>query len=125
MDLIQLQRRLSSYRTQKGQCRNIPPELLVDILRTWEGWTGTNKEFYTGLGLTMKQFGPLLQAARKAVRDGLVEPNAEQAFTELTSVAPIAERGITHSGIELYWDEQRVIRFFSAQQLVEFLKLVA
>ena len=50
MDLTILKKRLSTYRTEGDQYRNVSDELLIDILRTWERWTGKAKSFMRAWG---------------------------------------------------------------------------
>ena len=50
MDMEILKKRISSYRTPKGRLTRVPDELLVDILKAWEQWTGPGSAFYSALG---------------------------------------------------------------------------
>jgi len=124
MDLIVLKKKLSAYQTKSGKFTRINNEVLVELLRSWEQWTGTAKQLATELGMTRKQLAPLIGKAKKVMRDG---NQATESFKELTGlelpgiVGPVGLNGY----IELVWDGQRVIRFSTPQQLAEFLRLVA
>lgn len=124
MDLTILKKKLSSYKTDKGQLRGLSDELLLELLRAWEHWTGTQKQFARELGLYRQQIAPLMGKAKKILRSGAyVEPD----FHEIThNVAPDLSLSTGSScPIELLWESQKVIRFTTVQQLAEFLRLVA
>jgi hypothetical protein len=102
--------------------KNVSDELLVDLLRSWEQWTGEGKTFYTEIGVSGEQCGPLLSRAKKLVRSGKY---AESEFKEVKVVPdapPLSSCGCT---IELAWDQGKVIRFSAVDQLVDFLKKAA
>ena len=46
-----LKKRLSTFKNDKGAIRGVSDELIMDILKTWEQWTGSAKSFYQSLGL--------------------------------------------------------------------------
>ena len=52
MDNITLKKKLSSYISDKGYLKNVPEDILYEILIAWENWTGSSKEFYASLGFT-------------------------------------------------------------------------
>jgi len=57
MDSVVLKKRLSTFRSKTGQLRGISDDLVVDLLRAWESWSGSSKEFYQSLGIS-KYLGP-------------------------------------------------------------------
>lgn len=69
MDLAILKKRLSSFRTEGGYIRGVSNELLIDILRAWETWTGKAKEFYTSLGLSSQQMATLIQKGKRISKE--------------------------------------------------------
>mgnify|MGYP001618767665 FL=1 len=118
---IVLKKRLSSFRTDKGRLTRISDDLLVDILRAWESWTGTAKEFCIGLGLNKDQIGPMIKKAKKLVKSGAY---GSGEFKEIKLEGLV---GAPCSGlpIEISWDKGKVIRFSQVETLVDFLKKVA
>ena len=126
MDLTVLSKKISSYRTPKGQIRNLPDELLGEILNAWEQWTGVPAAFYKALGADHRKMGALMGRAKQLKRDGvfdglnfteiIVEDN-EQVSSPLSS-------SIGGCGIELVWKDN-IIRFGSSELLVDFLKKAA
>ena len=90
-------------------------ELLVDILRAWETWPGTSKEFYQSLGTSKAQMAVLMGKAKKARREGHYP--AEE-FKEIQ----VAGAGNGSYGMEVLWEGGRVIRFSKVDALVEFLQ---
>lgn len=125
MDLEILKKRLSSYRTPKGRLTRVPDELLVDILRAWEQWTGPASGFYSSLGADHRKMAGLIGRAKKLKREGFFP---EEAFKEIKveggvgSASPIVTGPC--QGIEIFWDQGRVIRFNQVDLLVEFLRSV-
>ena len=115
-----LKKRLSSYRTPKGRLTRVPDELLVDILLAWEQWTGPGTGFYSALGADHRKMAGLIGRAKKLRREGFFP---EEAFKEIKvsdSVQPSALGPC--QGIEISWDNGKLIRFNQVDQLVEFLK---
>ena len=126
MDVEILKKRISSYRTPKGRLTRVPDELLVDILRAWEQWTGPGSGFYSALGADHRKMAGLIGRAKKLKREGVFP---EEAFKEIKieeSPGNLASqvRGPCQ-GIEIAWDGGKLIRFQQVDQLVEFLKKVA
>jgi len=117
MDLMVLKKRLSSFRTQGGSLTKVNGDLLVDILRAWEVWTGSSKEFYKALGLTRHQLGTFIREGKKTAKKGNYGTGE---FKELK-----LDVGQPAMPIEVNWDKGKVIRFSQVEQLVDFLKKVA
>lgn len=119
-----LKKRLSSYRTPKGRLTRVPDELLVDILLAWEQWTGPASGFYSALGADHRKMAGLIGRAKKLKREGFFP---EEAFKEIKiegSAGAVSVAGPCQ-GIEIAWDQGKVIRFNQVDLLVEFLKKVA
>lgn len=121
MDNIVLKKRLSTFRTDKGILKNVSDELLMDTLRSWESWPGTLKDFYSSIGVSSKQMAKLMGRAKKLKREGVFP---EEAFKEI-KMESSSLTGQPCIGIELSWDQGKVIRFAEVSQLVDFLKKVA
>jgi hypothetical protein len=120
MDNTILKKRLSTFRTSKGKLVNVSDELLVDILRAWESWPGTLKEFYQTIGASKQQMAVLMGKAKKLGREGRY---AEGEFKEVQVETPIASS--SSFGIELCIEGGKLVRFSAVDSLVEFLKKVA
>jgi hypothetical protein len=128
MDLMILKKKLSSYRTEKGQLRGMNDEILLELLRAWENWTGSFKQLAKELGLTRKQLAPLVGKAKKILREhGGPVGNEFQEITQniVEGFQPSGAPPKGHYQVELVWETHRIIRFTSVQQLAEFLSLVA
>ena len=113
MELSILRKRLSTFRSSKGKIRSVSDELLVDLLRAWEIWPGTSKEFYQSLGSSKTQMAALIGKAKKVSRDYPTEEFKE-----------IHVDGVSNGsyGMEIMWEGGRVIRFSKVEQLLEFLQ---
>jgi hypothetical protein len=122
MDLTVLKKRLSSFKTDGGHLTKVNDDLLVDILRAWESWTGDSKAFYRGLGLTRYQIGTFIKRGKKLSKSGNY---GSGEFKELKLDSLVGPGGAMTGPIEVSWDQGKVIRFSQVEQLVDFLKKVA
>lgn len=120
MDNIVLKKRLSSFRTGKGSLTKISDDLLVDILRAWEAWTGSPKDFCQSLGVTSQQLGVVIKKGRKLSKRGHY---GSGEFKEIKLDGLVSAPSTMP--IEVGWDKGRVIRFSQVDELVDFLKKVA
>src|SRR5690606_20822751 len=111
----------STYESEGGRIRNVPPEVLSEVLRAWENWPGTSKEFYTAIGVSQKQMAVLIGKAKKLKREGYF-PAEEFEAVGVVGGGSSPTGGSPCSGIELSWSEGRVIRFPEVDSLIEFLK---
>ena len=122
MDLEVLKKKLSTYRNSRGQVRNVSDELLMEVLSSWEEWSGPAKGFYASIGVSQTGMASMIGKAKKLKREGHfpVEEFKEVKITEFgnAGLPPC-------SGIELSWDNGKLIRFAQVEQLVDFLKKVA
>ena len=123
MDNTVLKKKLSTYRSPKGSIVRVPPEVLYELLKAWESWTGTLSEFYTGIGVSQRQAAGLLGKAKRISREGGF-PASEFSEIKLDGLTPSSPHSLT-SGIELSWDNGKLIRFPQVDQLVDFLKKAA
>ena len=123
MDNAILRKRLSTFKSNKGNLIKVSDDLLFDIIRTWESWTGTSTELARELGLNVKQLGFIVSKAKKLQREGKFESDFKEIKVE---GAPEAQ-GFQGApcGIELAWESGKIIRFSQVEQLVDFLKKVA
>ena len=125
MDNVTLKKKLSTYVSEKGQLRNVGDDLLCEVLRGWEEWPGTAKDFYKSIGFSQRQMAKLLGKAKKLKREGYF---GSEAFKEV-KVEGDGEVEASPAGqasgcqlIELEWEQGKVIRFPRVKQLLEFLK---
>lgn len=119
MDLVILKKRLSSFRTAGGSLTKVNGDLLVDILRAWEVWAGSSREFYKGLGLTRHQLSSFIREGKKVAKKGNYGTGE---FKELKLDSLV---GAPSAPIEVSWGKGKVIRFNEVDVLVDFLKKVA
>jgi hypothetical protein len=126
MDLEVLKKRISSYRTPKGRITNLPDDLLCEILIAWEQWTGPAGGFYSALGADFRKMTSLIGRAKKLKREGRFP---EESFKEIKlQESPSNLASLTSGpcqGVEILWDNGKLIRFQQVEQLVDFLKKVA
>jgi len=120
MDNTVLKKKLSTFRSSEGYLVGVSPDVLHDLLRAWEGWTGKSKDFYRSIGFSSTQIAFLLGKAKKLAREGKFP--AEE-FTEVQLDGVVSSGPC--SGIELQWERGKVIRFPQVDQLLEFLKKAA
>jgi hypothetical protein len=121
MDLTVLKKKISSYRGQGGKLRNLPDELLMEVLRAWELWTGPGAGFYSALGVDHRKMAGFIGRAKKLKREGVFP---ESDFKEI-KLAPTPGQGMEASpcsGVELVWEGGKVIRFSQVDLLLDFLK---
>lgn len=123
MDLEILNKKVSSYRDNGGRVRKVSDELLLEILAAWEQYTGPASGFYKALGVSAKGISSIIGKAKKLKREGFPAGDFKEIKVE-GSGAPNVLSGPCN-GIELCWDQGKVIRFQVVDQLVEFLKKAA
>lgn len=124
MDLTVLAKKISSYRSPKGQVRNLPNELLAEILHAWEQWTGSAVGFYSAIGVNQKKMAKIMGKAKQLKREGafdglnFTEVTLDEESGQVIELTPC-------SGVELVWDRGRIIRFSKIEMLLDFLKRAA
>ena len=97
--------------------------MLLELLQGWESWTGSARSFNQEVGLSKTQLGGLMGKAKKLSRRGeFTEVYKEVEISESPSSVAPAQPCV---GIELSWDQGKVIRFSQVDPLVEFLKKAA
>jgi hypothetical protein len=119
LELEILKKKLSSYRTDKGRITRVSDELLGEILKAWEQWTGPASGFYTALGADHRKMASLIGRAKKLKRDGHFP---EELFKEIKiAEPPVGIVSPVPGVIELALDGTKLIRFSGVPQLIEFL----
>ena len=119
VDLAVLKKKISSYRTEGGHLTKVTDELAVEILLAWEQWIGPAKGFYSAIGVNQHKMAAIIGKAKKLRREGFpTDGFKEIKIAELSTPGPCL-------GLEILWDNGKVIRFQQVEQLVDFLKKVA
>lgn len=124
MDHVTLHKKLSTYLSEKGQLRNLPEDLLCEVLGAWEGWPGKAKEFYKSVGFSYKQMAGIIGKAKRLKREGYFPG---ESFIEIQREDQLEKPAPTSGGcgdgnlIELQWNTGKIIRFPKVEQLIEFL----
>ena len=123
MDNAIIKKRLSTFKSAKGVLRRVSDDVVLDVLRAWENWSGTSTDLYRELGLSKMQMAIMIKKAKKLVKSGVVvESEFKELSTDFQANQNVQNRG---RGIELLWGGDKVIRFYEVEQLLDFLKKVA
>ena len=121
MELEILKKKLSTYRTPKGQLRNLPQEIMIEFMDMWEHSQGKSSQLAKELGITSKQLGNLIRYGKAAKRNQQAS-GFSQVSLDLPQGGAVVARA---SGmIEFVW-EDRIIRFPEVDLLIDFLKKAA
>ena len=126
MDMEVLKRKISTYRGEGGRLRITEDSLYMEILSGWEQWKGTSKEFYRAIGVSKSGMAAIIGKSKRMRREGVFpmenfkEVQVQESPSNLTSLA-----GGPCSGVEIMWDNGKLIRFQQVEQLIDFLKKVA
>jgi hypothetical protein len=125
MELEILKRKISSYRGEGGRVRNVSDELLMEILLSWEQWTGSAEGFYKSIGVSQKGIGSILGKAKKLRREGFPTDGFKEIKLVSQEMGSDGNSGSPCNGIELVWSGGKLIKFGQVDQLVDFLKKAA
>lgn len=125
MDLEVLKKKISTFRGEGGRVRITDDYLLLDILSEWEKWTGPSDGFYKAIGVSQNGMASIIGRAKKLRREGF----PSQDFKEIKiSESPSNLNSLIGGpclGVEILWDNGKLIRFQQVEQLVDFLKKVS
>ena len=106
MDNKVIRKRLNTFKSSGGTIRSVCDEVIIDVLRAWENWSGTTADLYRELGLSKMQLVTLLKKAKRLVRDGVVP---EEEFKQVEVGPPEAPISVECRGmIELCWESNKV-----------------
>lgn len=121
METAIIKKRLNTFKSSKGKLRDVSSDVVMEVLRGWEGWTGKTADFYREIGLSKMQMVTMIQKAKKLVKSGAVsESEFKEIANPVLSVEMSAGSGV--GGMELRLDANRMLRFWQVDHLVEFLK---
>lgn len=121
MDNAIIKKRLSTFKSGKGSLTRVSDDVLADVIRVWEEWpAGKSGDLARELGIDRYQLVFLIKKAKQLKRKGAFPMDG---FKEI-KVESAALLGAP-CGIELTWDNGKLIRFQQVEQLVDFLKKVA
>jgi hypothetical protein len=123
MDLEILKKKISTFRGEGGLVRKVSDEVLMEILGAWEQWTGPSKEFARAIGMNRNSIPKLIGKAKRLKREGFPTDEFKELRIENTEAGLSSQSPCI--GIELSWDQGKVIRFPQVDQLIDFLKKVA
>ena len=121
MDLEVLKKKISTFRGEGGRVRITDDSLLMEILSEWEKWTGPADGFYKAIGVSQNGMASIIGRAKKLRREGF----PVQEFKEIKVVDPGTVNLGPCQGIEISWDNGKLIRFQQVDQLVDFIKKVS
>jgi hypothetical protein len=116
-----LKKKISTFRGDGGRVKITDDNLLLEILSEWEKWTGPADGFYRAIGVSQKGISSIIGRAKRLRREGF----PAQEFKEIKVFDPGTSNHGPCQGIEIAWDNGKLIRFQMVDQLVDFLKKVA
>lgn len=125
MDLEVLKKKVSTYKGEGGRVSITSDELLIEVLLAWEQWTGPAKGFYTAIGISAKGISSIIGRAKKLRREGFPVDDFKEIKVQESPSNMVSLQSGPCSGVEILWDNGKLIRFGQVEQLVEFLKKVA
>lgn len=120
MDNTVLKKRLSTFKSSKGSLVKVSDDVIFEVTRCWEEWNGKSTDLAKELGIDVKQLIFLIKKAKQLKREGMFPV---EGFKEI-KVEGRVPLGWS-CGIEVCWDNGKLIRFSQVEQLVDFLKKVA
>jgi hypothetical protein len=122
METAVIKKRLNTFKSGKGTLTRVSDDVVMEVLRGWESWSGKAVDFYREIGISKQQLWVLIKKGKSLVKAGRV---AESEFKEIgLPMAGVGPAGFDGVGMELKLDGNRAIRFGQVDQLVEFLKRV-
>jgi hypothetical protein len=119
VDLEVLKKKISTYRGDGGRVRITDDNLLIEILVEWEKWVGPSDGFYKAIGVSQTGMASIIGRAKKLRREGF----PVQEFKEI-KLAGLTPPSAPCQGIEIVWDNGKLIRFQQVDLLIDFLKKV-
>lgn len=121
MELEVLKKKLSTFRGEGGRIRSVNDDLLLEVLTSWESWTGSAKEFYKSIGCSQKGMASMIGKAKRLKREGHSLPFEE---VKIEGISEFQTLSSTSCDIEVL-DKNRIIRFRKVDVLLEYLEKAA
>ena len=125
MDLEVLKKKISTFRGEGGRVRITDDHLLLEILSEWEKWTGPSDGFYKAIGVSQNGMASIIGRAKKLRREGFPSQDFKEIKISESPSSMTSLIGGPCQGVEILWDNGKLIRFNQVEQLVDFLKRVA
>lgn len=122
MDLEVLKKKISTFRGDGGKVRITDDHLYMEILSAWEQWKGSSKDFFRTVGVSKSGLAAIIGKAKRMRREGHFP--AEE-FKEIRIAEASSSAAGPCSGVEIIWENGKLIRFQQVEQLIDFLKKVA
>ena len=123
MDLEILKKRISTFRGEGGRVKNVSDEVLLEILLAREQWAGPGRGFATAIGMNRTSLPKLIGKAKKLKREGHFPVEDFKEFRVEGSMSSLERPPC--QGIEVVWDNGKLIRFPQVELLIDFLKKVS
>lgn len=100
--------------------KRVSDDVVMEVLRGWESWSGSSVDFYREIGLSKQQLANMIKKGKKLIKTGAV---TEGEFREISLPTGGSEfAGTGGATMEVKLDAGKAVRFFHVDQLVEFLK---
>jgi hypothetical protein len=125
MDNAILKKRLNTFKTSNGKLTQVSDEVVMELLRAWEQWPGTSADLYRDIGLSKMQMVILIKKAKKLIKSGAVFPESDFKEIRINSESGQIVESSPCSGVEIIWNNGKVIRFSQVDLLIDFLKKAA
>jgi hypothetical protein len=125
VDLEVLKKKISTFRGEGGRVRITDEVLLMEILLAWEQWKGPSKEFYRLIGVSQTGMASIIGRAKKLRREGHFPAEDFKEIKVAEGSDGFHGNLPPCSGVEIAWEQGKLIRFNHVDQLVDFLKKVA
>lgn len=122
MDNTVLRKKLNTYKSPKGVLKRLSSEVIMEVLGVWQKWPGTTAELYRDLELGKGQMSALIREGKRLIKSGAI---VESEFKEIKVADATTTNTGPCNGVEIMWDNGKLIRFQQVDQLVDFLKKVA
>lgn len=126
MDLEVLKKKVSTYKVgESGRVSITSDELLIEVLLAWEQWTGPASGFCKSIGVSPKGISSIIGRAKKLRREGFPTDSFKEVKVQESPSNQTSLIAGPCQGIEIMWDNGKLIRFQQVESLIDFLKKVA
>ena len=120
METSVIRKRLSTFKTDKGYLKRVSDDVVMEVLRGWETWSGDAADYYRGIGISRPQLANMVKQGKRLVKRGVV---VESEFREIS--LPAGGAGVSGGTMEVQFDGGKAVKFCQVDQLVDFLKKMA